>query len=568
LNWEVVLNYYVPKMTDGKFTYAAEKLVHTTRHSKARVVLSNLIAGQTYTVQVAGLNHVGRGRLSEKKSITVGHRLVDIHLVQGGVRTMTRDVPSWLSLRDVFFTLSTDSPVVIQKITIHKSFSSSNDVDNMIFTNDTDMEVYHELKCSKEHMTVNSTTCTIWPDALINKDVAVEFRVWDITNLLIATNEITLVAPSPTTCKLYGTEHLFCPLSFEKSPDCVEDCQTECNGSFLFGDTCTLSECNSTSIWCPSKGCIVKSGANPCEDCHDTAVHVTINSSDQCHIPGCSFKFDETDTGEDAFHISDKFKVTFIDSRPDDNIHANYILPSESKVEISCQKGYLNEGTNAEFTCPTQDNGVTQEIWAYDWNDIWNENNDSFRAKPKCTKVTPLVILNILYHSLGGGLWSNNGNWFNSDYNYCAWYGITCTGNRQIGSIDLGENDLRGSIPSEIGLLSQLTFLSFNTNNLSGSIPSEIGQLTQLTWLGLMSNHLSGSIPSEIGQLDHLLALSFYDNNLSGSIPNEFEHLSQIVVLTFGVNPTMTGTVPSALCGRVSDVFLLTYGTQITFCKQ
>ena len=41
-------------------------------------------------------------------------------------------------------------------------------------------------------------------------------------------------------------------------------------------------------------------------------------------------------------------------------------------------------------------------------------------------------------------------------------------------------------------------------NQLSGSIPSEIGRLSQLTVLGLAGNKLSGLLPAEIGHLTQL----------------------------------------------------------------
>ena len=57
--------------------------------------------------------------------------------------------------------------------------------------------------------------------------------------------------------------------------------------------------------------------------------------------------------------------------------------------------------------------------------------------------------------------------------------------------LDLRNNELTGSIPSEIGNLTNLTYLDLRYNQLTGSIPSEIGNLTNLTYLKLSSNQLS-----------------------------------------------------------------------------
>ncbi|KAI2513081.1 hypothetical protein MHU86_1373 [Fragilaria crotonensis] len=61
-----------------------------------------------------------------------------------------------------------------------------------------------------------------------------------------------------------------------------------------------------------------------------------------------------------------------------------------------------------------------------------------------------------------------------------------------------------GTIPTEIGLLTQLTYLSLEGNGLGGSIPSAVGYLSSLTYLSLRENALTGSIPSSIGTLVEL----------------------------------------------------------------
>ena len=56
---------------------------------------------------------------------------------------------------------------------------------------------------------------------------------------------------------------------------------------------------------------------------------------------------------------------------------------------------------------------------------------------------------------------------------------------------------------------------------LAGSIPQEIGDLTNLTGLELPRNQLTGSIPQEIGNLKKLEYLFLNDNQLIGNIPSE-----------------------------------------------
>ena len=82
-------------------------------------------------------------------------------------------------------------------------------------------------------------------------------------------------------------------------------------------------------------------------------------------------------------------------------------------------------------------------------------------------------------------------------------------------SLDLSNNQLTGSIPPEIGNLTNLTWLWLNDNQLTGSIPPEIGNLTNLTRVSLYDNQLTGSIPSELGNLTNLTYLNLKSNQLT-----------------------------------------------------
>ncbi len=118
------------------------------------------------------------------------------------------------------------------------------------------------------------------------------------------------------------------------------------------------------------------------------------------------------------------------------------------------------------------------------------------------------------------------------------------------------------TIPSEIGLLTQLTYLDVYNNTLSGSIPSEIGLLTRLSFLSFSSSfnnendRTTGStIPSEIGLLTLLTDLRLFDNQLSGTIPSEIGLLTQLARLYLYDNQ-LSGTIPSSLCSHVKPLYI------------
>ena len=78
-----------------------------------------------------------------------------------------------------------------------------------------------------------------------------------------------------------------------------------------------------------------------------------------------------------------------------------------------------------------------------------------------------------------------------------------------------------GSIPSEIGELKKLEFLSLGKNNLTGSIPPEIAGADKLESIALFENNLVGNIPIEVVKLKNLVYLGLFDNQLEGDISHQ-----------------------------------------------
>jgi len=160
-------------------------------------------------------------------------------------------------------------------------------------------------------------------------------------------------------------------------------------------------------------------------------------------------------------------------------------------------------------------------------------------AATDCTAVTEIPqieceALIALYDSTDGPNWDYYSNAHYYHWNVtntpCNWWGTTCSAGH-ITRIYRDNKNLSGSIPPEIGNLTQLTVLDLSGNHLSGSIPLEIGNLTQLTELDLSGNHLSGSIPLEIGNLTQLTELDLYGNHLSGLMsPEQLANYSTISV--------------------------------------
>jgi hypothetical protein len=104
-------------------------------------------------------------------------------------------------------------------------------------------------------------------------------------------------------------------------------------------------------------------------------------------------------------------------------------------------------------------------------------------------EIIQRYVLNAVYYAGSGDQWTVNDGWTTAS-NVCdpggslSWSGITCDEDMHVISIELGENNVFGTIPSEIQGLSMLKRYDANTNSLYGIIPATIGQLGNLGKLG------------------------------------------------------------------------------------
>ncbi|PHT66868.1 hypothetical protein T459_31293 [Capsicum annuum] len=112
--------------------------------------------------------------------------------------------------------------------------------------------------------------------------------------------------------------------------------------------------------------------------------------------------------------------------------------------------------------------------------------------------------------------------------------------------LDLHINQIYGTIPSQIGSLVKLQILRIFNNHLNGSIPGEIGQLRCLTKLSLGTNFLNGSIPASLGNLNNLSYLYLYENSLSGSIPREMGNLTYAKAF-YAFSNELSGPIPAEI---------------------
>ena len=77
-----------------------------------------------------------------------------------------------------------------------------------------------------------------------------------------------------------------------------------------------------------------------------------------------------------------------------------------------------------------------------------------------------------------------------------SWDGVTTGGTpTRVTKVELDDEDLTGTIPTELGSLSELTHLDLSDNSLTGDIPRKLGRLDNLEEVRLSGNSLTGCIP-------------------------------------------------------------------------
>jgi len=169
----------------------------------------------------------------------------------------------------------------------------------------------------------------------------------------------------------------------------------------------------------------------------------------------------------------------------------------------------------------------------------------------------------------GGKAWTANlrGWEANSDIPICEWEGVTCrdashvvdggASSAVITGINVTQQGLSGTIPTELGLLTDLEHLSLNNNILRGSIPQEIANLAKLKTLDLTNCYLTGTLPQhfESSQLTQLLLAN---NAISGKFFEDeaSTHLHSLREIRME-NNLLTGTINGPSISKMSHLKVL-----------
>jgi hypothetical protein len=132
--------------------------------------------------------------------------------------------------------------------------------------------------------------------------------------------------------------------------------------------------------------------------------------------------------------------------------------------------------------------------------------------------------------------------WFNNS-DECAWNGIQCS-NGRVTVLSLGDSGLSGTIPTDVGLWTNLTSFTFRENaGVNGKLPTAIGAWTNLQYFRVDTCNFGGPLPSNIGNWRKLTYFAVYSNKLTGPVPTEVSSWTAITEAYFD-NNAFNGTMP------------------------
>ncbi|KAA8524455.1 hypothetical protein F0562_010878 [Nyssa sinensis] len=175
------------------------------------------------------------------------------------------------------------------------------------------------------------------------------------------------------------------------------------------------------------------------------------------------------------------------------------------------------------------------------------------------TNPGDVAAINNLYAALGNPPLPG---WVPTGGDPCAdaWQGVQCI-NTDINSIILNGANLGGELGGNLGSFSSIKAIDLSNNHIGGSIPSNLPATLQNFFLS--DNQFTGNIPSSLSSLSQLSAMSLNNNQLTGEIPDSFQGLTVLVNLDLSSN-NLSGQLPPSLENLSSLITLHLQNNQLS----
>ena len=220
------------------------------------------------------------------------------------------------------------------------------------------------------------------------------------------------------------------------------------------------------------------------------------------------------------------------------------VNPVPCAEDAAC--GFINNALDPVFPPNTKaliNVPGTCQNWAREWlrtgKDIQEFQVDRIRQR---------FTMALMYCEFNGDNWLESELWV-SELHECDWYtqiGVDpCSRNEEYQIIRNYGQQMRGTLPPELSMISSLWEITLSDNLLSGTIPSDFAKLEQLDTLQLSFNLFNGPVPSFVWEFEDMTYLDLGYNYFTGSIPDTVPLTEPNLKTLFLENNDMTGSIPS-----------------------
>jgi len=180
------------------------------------------------------------------------------------------------------------------------------------------------------------------------------------------------------------------------------------------------------------------------------------------------------------------------------------------------------------------------------------------------SRFTDSLALVAIYNAANGASWKEDRVWdLSKPIN--EWYGVTLTNNRVSALKILAKTiSTEWTMPEEIGDLTELTDLRFNSACVAGDFMESLYKLTKLVSLYFQTNNISGSFSEKVAVWTELKDLYINDNaNFGGTLPKEFGQLKKLANINIA-KTSIGGAVPAEFSSCDALVNFMVYSTKLT----
>ena len=154
----------------------------------------------------------------------------------------------------------------------------------------------------------------------------------------------------------------------------------------------------------------------------------------------------------------------------------------------------------------------------------------------------------LLYCEFNGDNWLEGDLWV-SELHECDWYSMIgvdpCSRTEEYQIIRNYGQQMRGTLPPELSMISSLWEITLSDNLISGTIPSDFAKLSQLDTMALSFNLFTGPIPDFMWEFEDMNYLDLAYNFFTGKIPDSVHLTEPNLKVLFVENNDLSGSIPS-----------------------